>query len=163
MISFTDILALVGMVALRFGVPVLIVAGLGYLLKRLDARWEAEARAEQRTSRAAEQPAIRPTPSRPAVPSGTQIPTPPPMPFIVPAIMAKQAQQQAQQVQPGLLATPPTAARCWDVRGCTPDQKANCAAPGRPDVPCWQARFDAEGHIPEECVSCDIFQRYPKM
>jgi hypothetical protein len=49
------------------------------------------------------------------------------------------------------------------VKGCNDTSKAQCAAPQHPDKPCWQARFDAEGAIPEDCVGCDIFQRYPMM
>jgi hypothetical protein len=52
---------------------------------------------------------------------------------------------------------------CWDVKGCSEAAKASCAAPTNPGVPCWQARLDAAGKIPEECVECDIFQRYPSM
>lgn len=35
------------------------------------------------------------------------------------------------------------------------------AAPKHPEMPCWQARFDAQIHIPEDCVNCDFCQRYP--
>ena len=45
MIDFIDIAVFAGMVFLRVGVPLLILVGVGYLLKRLDRRWEAEARA----------------------------------------------------------------------------------------------------------------------
>ena len=74
MINFTDMLVFAGMFFLRFGVPLLIVIGIGYLLKRLDRRWEAEAWAEQAKAQAAEvpaeQPAFRPRPSGPPCPHG---------------------------------------------------------------------------------------------
>ena len=57
MIDFTDMLVFAGMLFLRFGVPLLVVIGIGYLLKRLDRRWEAEAWAEQAKAKAAEVPA----------------------------------------------------------------------------------------------------------
>jgi pyruvate/2-oxoglutarate dehydrogenase complex dihydrolipoamide acyltransferase (E2) component len=158
MFNFTDFLVLAGMFLLRFGVPAAIVIGVGYLLKRLDKRWEAEAWAEQQTARASEQPAQRPAVPReqPATPKrapaqAPQLPWVPPPPA-----------RETPRPQPGLAAAP-AARECWDVKGCTESQKAQCAAPKHPEMPCWQARFDAEGHIPEDCVNCDTFQRYPLM
>ena len=49
-----ETLVIIGMFVLRLGVPVLIVLAVGYLLRRLDARWEAEAQAESRMRRAME-------------------------------------------------------------------------------------------------------------
>jgi hypothetical protein len=157
MINFTDMLVFTGMLFLRFGVPLLIVIGIGYLLKRLDRRWEAEAWAEQRKTQAAEVPAEQPSvpAPRPAVPARTPVPAPV-LPFIPPPV------RETPRPQPGMTmarATQP----CYDVKGCSDASKAQCAAPQHPEKPCWQARFDAEGAIPEDCVGCDIFQRYPMM
>ena len=150
MFNFTDFLVLAGMFLLRFGLPLAIVIGVGYLLKRLDKRWEAEAWAEQQAARGSEQPVERPvTPKR--APSPT-----PQLPWVPPPA------RETPRPQPGLVAGL-AAPRCWDVKGCTESQKAQCAAPQHPEMPCWQARFDAEGHIPEDCVNCDTFQRYPLM
>lgn len=159
--SFVDFLVFLGMVFLRFGVPLLIVVGIGYLLKRLDRRWEAEAR-EYAAKQAAQQPAARPEAPRPVERPAVPVRTPteaPQMPFIIPPAVIKDSRLPLPQ--PGLMATPPQA--CWDVKKCSADKKAQCAAPQHPDQPCWQARFDAEGHVPAECVGCDIFQRYPMM
>ncbi len=57
MLDLTDIAVFTGLLLLRVGVPALIVLGIGYFLKRLDRRWEAEARAYQ-AKVAAEQPAV---------------------------------------------------------------------------------------------------------
>lgn len=156
MLSFTDLLVLVGMFLLRFGVPAVVVIGVGYLLKRLDKRWEAEAWAEQGTDRTRGRPAQRPAAPRelPAAPKrapATPLPWVPPPPA-----------RETPRPQPGL-AVAPAARVCWDEKGCAEDRKAQCAAPRHPEMPCWQARFDAEGHIPDDCVDCDIFQRYPLM
>jgi hypothetical protein len=157
-------------------VPVLVVVGLGYLLKRLDARWEAEAR-DYAAKHPAAQPAAQKPAERPVAPVRAPAPKPGPvMPFIIPPAPAKEQRvqpgmtQQApvvppskapeQRAQPGMTAS---AQHCWDVKGCNDATKAQCAAFKQPDKPCWQARFDAEGHIPEDCVGCDIFQRYPAM
>ena len=45
MMDFIDLLGVIGMFLLRVGVPLAITVGVVYLLKRLDRRWEAEARA----------------------------------------------------------------------------------------------------------------------
>ena len=43
MFDLTDIAVFTGMLLLRVGLPLAIVVGIGFLLKRLDRRWEAEA------------------------------------------------------------------------------------------------------------------------
>lgn len=37
------VILLLGLLALRIGLPLAVIAGLGYVLKRLDERWQAEA------------------------------------------------------------------------------------------------------------------------
>lgn len=173
--SFLDILVVLGMMTLRFGVPALVVAALVYGLKRLDARWEAEARdyaAKHPEARVAEQPAA-PRPTAPALPARKPAPAKAPeLPFVIPPAI------KDQRIQPGMTAEQPaTAAQptiqpgirasaqpaCWDAKSCSDATKGACPAPQHPDQPCWQARFDAEGQIPEDCVKCDVFQRYPMM
>lgn len=155
MVTFADLMVVAGFFLVRIGVPVLLMAGLVYGLKRLDRRWEAEARAAQRQAQVVERPAVQPPAQKPGrvvrVP-GAQ----PQLPWVPPPAVGK------LPAQPGLMAAPAPQA-CWDAKGCSEGQRANCAAPNHPEVPCWQARFDAEGAIPESCVKCDMFQRYPKM
>lgn len=43
-------LGVVGMFVLRLGVPIVLVAMVGYALRRLDAKWEADADAYRRRS-----------------------------------------------------------------------------------------------------------------
>jgi hypothetical protein len=149
MMDFIDVMGVIGMFLLRVGVPLAITAGVVYLLKRLDRRWEAEARAQQGVAKAEEQPTRLPVTPKKRAPS-------PELPFIPPPV------QPERRIQPGLVAAP-VGQPCWNVKGCAPDAREKCAAPEHPDMPCWQARFEAEGKIPEECVGCDIFQRYPVM
>jgi hypothetical protein len=155
MLSFMDLLVVVGFFALRIGVPLLLTAGGVYLLKRLDRKWEAEARAMQ--TQPAERSAVRPSAPKPA--TVVRVPTSPQpvLPWMPPPAMDKRLAQQ-----PGLMAVP-AQQPCWTAKGCSDNQRAQCVAPQHPELPCWQARFDAEGAIPEECVKCDIFQRYPMM
>ena len=162
MFNFADFLGVVGLFLLRVGIPLAVTAGIVYFLKRLDRRWEEEARAAQRDAEYAEQPA-----QRPAVPASTERPVVParapmpPMPFIIPPGRSNVPGVGRVQMSAGLAAQVPQ--HCWDVRGCGETAKAACAAPQHPEMPCWQARFGAEGEIPEDCVHCDLFQRYPLM
>lgn len=169
MIDFVDIAVVAGMMFLRIGVPLLIILAIGYGLKRLDRRWEAEARRDA-AKRAGEQPQPEipaPQPSAPAPVGrpGKQPVTPQPLPFIPPPVRNEErpslyAQVGLSSAKSGLSAS---AKHCWDEKGCSESQMQACPASAHPDQACWQARFNAEGHIPEECVSCDIFQRYPTM
>jgi hypothetical protein len=157
MATMLAILAVAGMLILRIGVPLGIVFALGYFLKRLDARWEAEARAEaaraetlrveqERRERVpvAERPLV--TPRRPNV----DVPGPQ-LPFD-PALIRRPA--------PGLVLIDGNK-HCWDVNGCTEESKAKCPAVRHPQEPCWQALQEAEGQLPTKCPSCNIYQRYP--
>lgn len=155
--NFIDFMVVVGMIALRFGVPALIIVGLAYLFKRLDRRWEAEAR-EYAAKQAAEQPAVRPEAPKPAEQPAPVVrkPTPAPLPFIIPPAASKDTQVQ---LQPDM--TAPNAAPSPEKKSTAANPKANCSAPQGGDLPCWQVRLAAEGHIPEECVNCDVFQRFP--
>lgn len=155
--SFVDFLVFLGMALLRFGAPLLVVVGIGYLLKRLDRRWEAEAE-EYAAKQASQQPeAPRPV-ERPAVPV-RQPSEAPQMPFII-APPASRDQRQ-QFAQPGMAAPVADAGR--GVKRAGENGKAQCSAVSTADKPCWQARFDAEGQVPDECVNCDVFQRFPLM
>lgn len=159
MLNFMDVLAIAGFFALRVGAPIVVMVGLAYLLKRLDHRWEAEARAMQARAQPTVQPAAQP--GAPAPRRGTTVRMPmtpqPTLPWVPPPTTGRIPAQQ-----PGLMAAP-APQPCWAARGCSAAQRANCAAAQHPEAPCWQARFDAEGAIPEECVHCDVFQRYPMM
>lgn len=155
--SFTDFMVVIGMIALRFGIPALAIAGIAFLFKRLDRRWEAEAH-EYAAKQAAEQPAVQPEAprpaERPAIP--TRKPTPAPLPFIIPPAAPKDTRVQ---LQAGMAM--PSAAPASEKKSTAANQKAACSAAQGGDQSCWQTRFTAEGHIPDECINCDVFQRYP--
>jgi hypothetical protein len=155
MFTFMDIMTVIGLFLLRFGVPLAVTALAIYFLKRLDARWEAEARAAQQPQPPAEQPAI--APAQPVPPARPRPPAPQPQTIFVPP--PAKAPGARIPLHAGVAATKP----CWEVKVCPEASKANCPATQHPDQACWQARFDAEGQIPEQCVSCETFQRYPIM
>lgn len=50
--------------------------------------------------------------------------------------------------------------KCWDIKGCTPEQMKNCIA-GKSSLPCWQVYRLPNGYLREECISCDVFREAP--
>lgn len=100
----------------RLGIPLAITAAVSYWLRRVDARWAAEARAYQQAK----------------VWEGQ--------------IVAAPARQQ-----PAL--DPP----CWVQRGCSPEERARCAAGQQPCLPCWLARLRQDHQLPASCVQCPLF------
>jgi hypothetical protein len=151
MASLMDVLIVIGMFALRIGLPVAVVAGLGYLLKRLDRRWETEARAEQA---AQPQPQVQEAPAAPARPvrrSGVDVPGPQ-APFDPGLIRGP---------QPGIALS--DTRHCWDVKRCSAEKVAQCPAFTHSDLPCWQARTKVEHQMPESCFGCEVFKNYPNI
>ncbi len=146
--TFLDFLVVIGMVTLRVGAPALVLVAFILGLKRLDRRWEAEAR-DYAAKHPEARPAVQPTAPRPTAPVRMPAPTPEPaLPFIIPPAVKE------QRVQPGVAMGGQQPLR-------SETKKALCSTPQDGEQPCWQIRFDAEGQIPEECVACDVFQRYP--
>lgn len=78
MSNFVDFLVFLGLMMVRFGVPLLVVAGGAFLLKRLNRRWEAEAH-EYAAKQAAAQPAVEPE-----LPVRRPVAPEPQLPFIIP-------------------------------------------------------------------------------
>ncbi|MBX7236441.1 MAG: hypothetical protein K1X65_18800 [Caldilineales bacterium] len=147
--ALLDILVILGMFFLRLGVPLLLVVGVGYLLRRLDARWEAEAREQAGTATRSIRPEQRPGAGQPA-----------PLP-------ARPAQRPLPGGWPGPQRLPAFAGGptvmdvfgqpCWAINDCDPAARAECPAYHQPENPCWLARFQADGHLPDRCQQCPIF------
>ena len=122
-----DVLVIIGMFLLRLGLPLALVVAVGYGLRRLDARWEAEARRQQPPAIAEPPPPVWPT-GRPAVwPTGL-----------------------AGAVD--VFGLP-----CWQLRGCDPTRREQCPAYRQPDAPCWLVRAEVEGTLPTGCATCLLF------
>jgi len=50
--------------------------------------------------------------------------------------------------------------KCWEVRGCSDEMRANC--PGfQSKQPCWQALRKENGYLKESCLDCDVFRKAP--
>jgi hypothetical protein len=50
---------------------------------------------------------------------------------------------------------------CWDVKHCTPEQKAKCPAYAHKETPCWQFYRQKNGALREGCIGCDVFKQAP--
>ncbi|HEX9114594.1 MAG TPA: hypothetical protein VGA61_00880 [Anaerolineae bacterium] len=153
MITLTDTLIIVGLFVLRLGVPAAVIAGLVYLLKRLDRQWEQEAQAQRGAVREIDRVAEQASQMAAAGQTIRQ-----------PAVAARAGQPAV--FEPIRLQTPGIVARggsepCWNAKNCPEKESQACAARQHPEQACWQARFQAEGKIPDQCPTCEIFQRSP--
>jgi len=124
-----EIVAIVALFILRFGVPLLIMIGIGYALRRLDQKWEVELRAEHEERQSQQEKSIQPEPVLPFAPG-----------------YAPQAIMMDSYGKP-----------CWDVKDCDQSLREQCPAFQHPDAPCWLARRRAEGEIPSMCLHCELF------
>jgi hypothetical protein len=144
--SPVDLVTVAGLLILRVGIPVGVVALLAYGLHRLDRRWEAEARAQSAPSLAAPPPAAQAP--RPAT-RGVDVPGPQ-LPY-----------EPALAPRPASWAASATAQPCWEKHGCGERERRACPAHANPTVICWQARLRVERQLPERCFTCDIFAGQP--
>ena len=128
--TILQILSIIGLFLLRLAVPAAITFGIAFYLRRLDAKWEQELRAQKSHPQIEKEP-LTPSPALPLLQMSTDsaIPT----------------------------ATDIFGKPCWEVKHCQEAMKAECAAFQNAELPCWWARFRAEGHIPAECYLCPIF------
>ncbi len=101
--TIVSFLAILAGLLLRSAIPIAGTAILIYFLRKLDARWQAEAQL-------------------------------PPVPAPKP--------------------------ECWKNKGCTVEQRQNCAAASSP-LPCWQVFRQPNGYMREKCISCEVFIEAP--
>ena len=45
---------------------------------------------------------------------------------------------------------------CWQVKNCSAELRAECAAYKQADVPCWLSRQIAGQPLPEGCAACQV-------
>ena len=50
---------------------------------------------------------------------------------------------------------------CWEINRCSPEKRSGCTAYANPDKPCWQVFRQADGHMQERCLGCQVFRRSP--
>jgi hypothetical protein len=101
--TLTSILAILAGLLLRFAIPVTGTLILIFLLRKLDAHWQAEAE-------------------------------------VAPVTIEK--------------------VECWQVKGCSEEQRKNCTGATSP-LPCWQVHRRPNGYLQERCISCEVFISAP--
>lgn len=139
--SFTGVLLVIALFVLRLGVPILITVLIGYGLSRLDARWQAEADAEQRA-----QEVVRPA-ANAEVTQQKEAPRPAPRPAMPAPTTLQETYVRDHAGRP-----------CWGLRDCAEAVMDAISACERGDTPCWEARRLAEGRLPEKCRTCEVYK-----
>ena len=114
-----QVAGVVGIFILRLVIPLAIMLAVGYWLRRLDAKWQAEARARSEAS-----------PRRPVD-------------------MAEPQLEFFRVIEPP----------CWVQKNCAEEVYTQCPAFKARDVPCWLARYRADGAIPTKCYRCHLFSQ----
>jgi len=51
--------------------------------------------------------------------------------------------------------------KCWETIQCAPELRVGCMAYQHPDVPCWQVKRQFSGHLPDRCLTCQVFRMAP--
>lgn len=49
---------------------------------------------------------------------------------------------------------------CWNIKGCSEEQRKHCAG-ATSSLPCWQVHRQPNGYLQEKCVSCEVFTQAP--
>jgi hypothetical protein len=70
--------------------------------------------------------------------------------------MDAQWQLEAEQ----LAAVPVEKINCWEVKGCSPEDRENCPA-FHSQKPCWQERRMENGYLQDQCLGCEVFEQAP--
>jgi hypothetical protein len=60
------------------------------------------------------------------------------------------------QAEATLPPAPASKAQCWKIKGCSPEQRKNCAGASS-TLPCWQVFRQPNGYLQEQCISCKVF------
>ena len=55
----------------------------------------------------------------------------------------------------------PAGRPCWEIKGCSDEEKKDCPAVAQPKTPCWQVFRSKDGVMKEACLGCDVFRRAP--
>jgi len=64
------------------------------------------------------------------------------------------------QAEAKLPLAPAQKVECWNINGCSPEQRKICAAASSP-LPCWQVFRQPNGYLQEKCISCEVFINAP--
>jgi len=53
--------------------------------------------------------------------------------------------------------------RCWEIKKCDPELRKDCPGFKNQMIPCWLARTQAEGTLPEGCPTCPLYEANPSL
>jgi hypothetical protein len=56
-----------------------------------------------------------------------------------------------------------SSAPCWEITGCSQEQRENCPASKQSASPCWQFFRSKHGTLKETCLGCEVFRQAPLM
>ncbi|MCA9945682.1 MAG: hypothetical protein KC449_19505 [Anaerolineales bacterium] len=69
--------------------------------------------------------------------------------------------EAASGTETGTAVSAQKASACWSIIGCDPEERQNCPGFTQQAIPCWLARTQAEGALPDKCLSCPIYEENP--
>ncbi len=108
--TLQDIVVVAGMFFLRLGLPLLIVIGVGYLIRR----------------------------------------------WLEPAAVQEQFEGMVRTAHEERAKTAAAGRPCYEIKNCSAEARAECAAAKQPDIPCWLARQIAGQPLPSGCTACEV-------
>lgn len=50
---------------------------------------------------------------------------------------------------------------CWAFKQCNPERQEDCPGFKNQMTPCWLVRTRAEGALPDDCLTCPIYEQAP--
>ncbi|WP_420631536.1 hypothetical protein [Candidatus Leptofilum sp.] len=53
------------------------------------------------------------------------------------------------------------AGNCWAFNQCADELREGCPGFKQQMTPCWLVRTRAEGHLPDDCLTCPIYKEVP--
>lgn len=85
------------------------------------------------------------------------------LPLIVTGIVFFLLRRLDEHWQKEALALPVISPRqpCWDIKGCSEENRKNCLAYSQSKIPCWQVFRSRNGGLREGCLDCDVFRLAP--
>jgi hypothetical protein len=137
--TWISTLGVIGLFILRLGVPLAITLAIGYWLRRLDAKWQAEAQAQRPIAQGVQ----------PSLGDGS--------------LIAKEkevlglGETSGERGNLSLKSFRINAQPCWLIKDCPESIRLSCPAYQYPYLACWMARYRATGQIPPQCYNCDLF------
>jgi hypothetical protein len=72
----------------------------------------------------------------------------------------EQESERERSLMPSLDRRPKNSG-CWEINGCSPENRGRCAAFAHPETPCWQVFRETNGRLQDKCLLCKVFRAAP--